>query len=141
MIVAAAGLWVVAAALLWRTSVPGDLNLAHMDPRDFFSTRHLERSESYQRGLRALWIGATLVQLAVLVVAVRLAPRTGWRGIAGGVALGALTLVAVWLAGLPFVLAAQWWRRRYGISRSDYSTILVDPWLAEIGSLAARDII
>jgi STE24 endopeptidase len=123
--------------LLWRTSVPGGLNLPHPDPRDFFSTRHLERSERYQRGLRVLWIGATLVQLAVLVVAVRLAPRTGWRGIPGGVALGALTLVAVWLAGLPFVLAAHWWRRRYGISRSDYSTILVDPWLVEIGSLAA----
>ena len=137
MIVAAVGLWLVAAALLWRTSVPGDLNLAHLDPREFFSPRHLERSETYQRGLRLLWIGATLVQLAVLVVAVRLAPRTGWRGIPGGVGLGALTLVAVWLAGLPFVLAAHWWRRRYGISRSDYSTILVDPWLAEIGSLAA----
>jgi STE24 endopeptidase len=137
VIVAAAGLWLVAAALLWRTSVPGDLNLANLDPREFFSARHLERSETYQRGLRLLWIGATLVQLVVLVLAVRLAPRTGWRGIPGGVALGALTLVAVWLAGLPFVLAAHWWRRRYGISRSDYTAILVDPWLAEIGSLAA----
>lgn len=137
MIVAAAGLWLVAAALLWRTSVPGDLNLPHLDPRELFSARHLERSETYQRGLRLLWIGATLVQLVVLVLAVRLAPRTGWRGIPGGVALGALTLVAVWLAGLPFVLAAHWWRRRYGISRSDYTAILVDPWLAEIGSLAA----
>jgi Zn-dependent protease with chaperone function len=137
VIVAAAGLWLVAAALLWRTSVPGDLNLAHLDPREFFSARHLERSETYQRGLRLLWIGATLVQLVVLVLAVRLAPRTGWRGIPGGVALGALTLVAVWLAGLPFVLAAHWWRRHYGISRSDYTAILVDPWLAEIGSLAA----
>src|SRR4029453_15725382 len=137
VIVAAAGLWLVAAALLWRTSVPGDLNLAHLDPREFFSARHLERSETYQRGLRLLWIGATLVQLVVLVLAVRLAPRTGWRGIPGGAALGGLTLVAVWLAGLPFVLAAHWWRRRYGISRSDYTAILVDPWLAEIGLLAA----
>jgi STE24 endopeptidase len=137
VIVAAAGLWLVAAALLWRTSVPGDLNLPHPDARDFFSTRDLERSERYQRGLRVLWIGGAIVQLVVLVLAVRLAPRTRWRGIPGGVALGALTLVAVWLAGLPFVLAAHWWRRRYGISRSDYSTILVDPWLAEIGSLAA----
>src|SRR4029450_6020597 len=125
------------AALLWRTSVPGDLNLANLDPREFFSARHLERSETYQRGPRLLWIGATLVQLVVLVLAVRFAPRTRWRGIPGGVALGALTLVAVWLAGLPFVLAAHWWRRRYGISRSDYSTILVDPWLGGGGSLAA----
>src|SRR4029450_11715266 len=107
VIVAAAGLWLVAAALLWRTSVPGDLNLPHPDPRDFFSTRHLERSERYPRGLRVLWIGGTIVQLVVLVLAVRFAPRTRWRGIPGGVALGALTLVAVWLAGLPFVLRSE----------------------------------
>src|SRR4029453_13469372 len=137
VIVAAAGLWLVAAALLWRTSVPGDLNLAHLDPREFFSARHLERSETYQRGLRLLWIGATLVQLVVLVLAVPLAPRPGGRGVRGGGAPRPPPRVAVWLAGLPFGLAAHWWRRHYGISRSDYTTILVDPWLAEIGSLAA----
>ena len=97
-----------------------------MNPRDFFSTRQLDRSESFQRGLQLIWIGATVVQLAVLAVAVWLTPRSRWRGIPGGVALGALTLVAVWAAGLPFVLVAHWWRRRYGVSRSDYGTILVD---------------
>jgi STE24 endopeptidase len=136
-VIVAAGLWLVTAALLWRTSVPGGLELSHVNPREFFSTRQLERSESFQRGLRLIWIGATIVQLAVLALAVWLAPRTRWRGIPGGVALGALTLVAVWAAGLPFVLAAHWWRRRYGVSRSDYGTILVDPWLQWLGSLAA----
>lgn len=136
-VIVAAGLWLVTAALLWRTSVPGGLDLSHVNPREFFSTRQLERSESYQRGLRLIWIGATIVQLAVLALAVWLAPRTRWRGIPGGVALGALTLVAAWAAGLPFVLAAHWWRRRYGVSRSDYGTILVDPWLQWLGSLAA----
>jgi STE24 endopeptidase len=136
-VIVAAGLWVVAAALLWRTSVPGGLELPHVNPHGFFSTRQLERSESFQRGLRLIWIGATVVQLAVLALAVWLAPRSRWRGIPGGVGLGALTLVAVWAAGLPFVLAAHWWRRRYGVSRSDYGTILVDPWLQWLGSLAA----
>ena len=51
--------------------------------------------------------------------------------------LGAATLVAVWLARLPLVLLAHWWRRRYGISRADYGTILVDPWLERLGALAA----
>ena len=95
------------------------------------------RSERYGRGLRLLWLGAVAAQLAVLVISVWLAPRARVRGILGGVALGAATLVAVWLARLPFVLAAQWWRRRYGVSRADYSTILVDPWLERLGSLAA----
>jgi hypothetical protein len=81
--------------------------------------------------LRLRWAGALLAQLAVLALAVWLAPRARLRGILGAVALGAGTLVAVWVARLPFVLAAHWWRRRYGISRSDYDTILVDPgWSA-----------
>ena len=41
-----------------------------------------------------------------------------------------LTLVAVWLAGLPIRPRCAWWRRRYRHLRSDYSTNLVDPWLA-----------
>ncbi len=50
------------------------------------------------------------------------------------------TLAAVWLAGLPFVLAAQWWRRRYGVSDADYVTMLVDPWLERLGGLAGAGI-
>jgi STE24 endopeptidase len=136
-IVVAAGLWLAAAVLLWRTSVPADLDLPQVDAREAFGTRHLERSERYVRGLRLLWIGALLAELAVLGLAVWLAPRARPRGILGGVALGAATLVAVWVALLPFVLAAHWWRRRYGISRSDYGAILVDPWLERLGALAA----
>jgi STE24 endopeptidase len=78
-----------------------------------------------------------LAQLAALIAAVLLAPRVRARGILGGVALGVATLVAAWLAALPFVLGAQWWRRRYGISRADYTTILVDPWLERLGALVA----
>jgi Zn-dependent protease with chaperone function len=133
--IAAAGLWLLAAALLWRTSVP-DLHLPHVEAREVLAPPELARSERYGRGLRLLWLGALGAQLAVLVLAVWLAPRARVRGILGGVALGAATLVAVWLARLPFVLAAQWWRRRYGVSRADYSTILVDPWLERLGSLA-----
>ena len=76
------------------------------------------------------------MQIPVLVFFVWLAPRVRLRGIRGGVALGAGALVVVWLATLPFVLAAHWWRRRYDVSDADYGTILVDPWLERIGSLA-----
>jgi STE24 endopeptidase len=137
VIVAAAGLWVAAALLLWRTSVPNGLDVPQIDTREVFGDRQIERSGRYERGLRLLWAGALLAQLAVLGLAVWLAPRARLRGILGGVALGAGTLIAVWVARLPFVLAAHWWRRRYGISRSDYGTILVDPWLERIGTLAA----
>ncbi len=129
-------MWLAAGWLLWRTSVPA-LDLPDVDAREVFGARHVERSERYERGLRLFWLGATAIQLVVLVLAVWLAPRVRARGVLGAVALGAATLVAVWLARLPFVLGAQWWRRRYGISRADYGTILVDPWLERLGALAA----
>ncbi len=136
--VSAAG-WLVAAALLWRTAVP-ELSLVDVDPAAVFPAEYLERSERYARFHRVNWVLATLVQLAVLVVCVRLAPRFRVRGIAGGVLLGLGTLTAVWLAGLPFVLAAQWWRRRYDVSDADYVTILVDPWLERLGGLVGAGI-
>jgi STE24 endopeptidase len=135
-IVAATGLWLVAAWLLWRTTVP-DLDLPEVEASEVLGPRELERSERYERGLRLLWVGATAVELLVLGAAVFLAPRMRLRGVLGAVLLGALSLAAVWLARLPFVLGAHWWRRRYGVSRSDYTTILVDPWLERIGSLVA----
>jgi STE24 endopeptidase len=135
-IVAAAGLWLVAAVLLWRTSVPS-LDLPDLDAREVFGARQVERTERYERGLRLFWLGATVVELIVLTLAVLVAPRVRARGVLGAVALGAATLVAAWLAALPFVLGAHWWRRRYGISRADYGTILVDPWLERLGTLAA----
>ena len=135
MIGAAAAGWLLAAALLWRAELPG-LSPPDVDPAAVFSPDYLARSERYQRGLRVVWVLATLVNLAVLYACVRLAPRARARGIAGGVALGVATLVAVWLGRLPFVLAAHWWRRRYGVSDAAYSTILVDPWLERIGGLA-----
>jgi STE24 endopeptidase len=114
--------------------------LPHVDAREVLGPATLERSERYQRGLRLLWLGSVAVELAALGLIVWLSRRVRLRRIVAGVALGALTLVAVWLAGLPFALAAHWWRRRYGISRSDYSTILVDPWLERVGMLAAASV-
>jgi hypothetical protein len=132
VIAALAAGWLAAATLLWQTVVP-DLDLVRIDPAQVFSTEHLERSARYQRFHRINWALATLVQILVLIAAVRLAPRARLRGIPGGVALGAGILVAVWVARLPFVLAAQWWRRRYGVSDAGYGTILIDPWLERIG--------
>jgi STE24 endopeptidase len=132
----AAAAWLVAAWLLWRTSVPDDLDLGDVAPADVFSPAHLERSARYEDFLRTNWAMAALIQIGVLLAVVRLAPRVGLRGIPGGVALGVGTLVAVWLATLPFVLAAHWRRRRYDVSDAGYGTILVDPWLERIGGLA-----
>jgi STE24 endopeptidase len=132
----ASGLWLVSAWLLWRTSVPTNLELPELDAREIFGSRHVERSAAYERGLRLFWLGAVAAELALLALSAWLALRSRARGILAGVMLGAATLVAVWLVRLPVVLGAHWWRRRYGISRSDYGTILVDPWLERLGTLA-----
>jgi STE24 endopeptidase len=131
----AAGLWLVSAWFLWHTSVPTNLELPEVDAGEIFGSRHVERSAAYERGLRLFWLGAVAAELALLGLAAWLALRSRARGILGGVVLGAATLVGVWLIRLPFVLGAHWWRRRYGISRSDYGTILVDPWLERLGTL------
>src|SRR5215210_856517 len=134
---AAAAGWLVAAVFLWRTSVPSGLRLADVAPGDVFPAAFLRRSERYAEVLRWIWLGAVATHLLVLVAVVVLAPRLRLRRIRDGVALGAGTLVVVWLAGLPFVLVAHWWRLRYGVSDAGYGTILVDPWLERLGGLAA----
>lgn len=139
MIAAAAALWLVGAALLWRTEVPADLAVAEVDP-EVFGERHLERSERYERILRANWIVATLAELAVLAAVAWFAPRLRLARVVHGVALAAVAFVLVFVAALPFILAGHWWRRRYGVSRADYSTILVDPWLERLGALVAAGV-
>ncbi len=128
--------WFAAAAFLWQTAVP-DLRVLQLDPHEIFSSEYLQRSERYERLHRVNWALATLAQIGVLIAAVRLAPRLSGRGLAAGVALGSATLVAAWLARLPFVIAAHWWRRRYDVSDAGYGTILADPWLERAGTLVA----
>jgi STE24 endopeptidase len=139
-ILALLGLWLVAAALLWQTSVPDGLHLPELDPRDYFSARELERHERYESVLRLLFLAGVLVQGAVLVgfvVAVpRLVRRLGSRPVVQGVLLAAAIVVCVWLARRPVGLVAHWWRRRYDVARQDYLEWLVDPWLELAAEIA-----
>jgi STE24 endopeptidase len=139
-ILALAALWLVAAMLLWRTTVPGDLDLPDLDAHDFFSSRELARHEDYERVLRVLFFPAVLVQLAALIALVlgapRLLRRLPFHPLVQGAVLAVLTVAFLWLARLPVATVAHWWRRRYGIARQDYLEWLVDPWLA-LGAEAA----
>jgi STE24 endopeptidase len=137
---AAAALWLVLAALLWRTDVPADLRLPELRGADVFSAAELERTADYARVSRALWIGATIAQLAVLAA-------LGWRGPAlarrlrGRLAVRALLLLllvlaAAWLARLPFAAVGHWWRRRHGLSRQGYVDWLTAPWAERAATVA-----
>lgn len=104
------GLWLAAAALLWRTRVPAQLPRAHVSVGDFFTLAELRRAAGHVRVLRLAALGALALQLGTLALLVLRPPRL--RASLTGGALG----LALWLAAVPSAVVTQWWQRRYGIS-------------------------
>jgi Zn-dependent protease with chaperone function len=138
-IAALAVVWVVAAALLWRTRVPGDLSLPSLDAREYFTAGQRHRSGRYEAFLRAEVVAQLLVQIGVVtglaVVAPRLTRRLRGGAVTRGVQLALLAFVLVWAVQLAFGLAALWWRRRYGIAREGYLDFVVRPWSTVLAEL------
>jgi len=143
-LVALAAGWVVAAWLLWRTSVPGSLHLPHVDPHREFGAAILHRSARYDGFLRWLWVGATFIQLATLAVLALLGPRMAraWElgRVGKGVMVGAVTTLALWAAGLPFGFVSLWWGRRYGIEKQSYWEWALSQWPGLLGQVAGLTI-
>jgi STE24 endopeptidase len=137
-IAAAVVLWIVAALLLWRTKVPDGLRLPRLDEDRLFGADLVRRARDYERLLDLLWLGATLTQLSVLVVLARRGRRIvhglGLGRVNAGIVAGVVVLTTLWWAGLPWVLAAQWWQRRHGISLEGYWATLVGSWGALLGT-------
>jgi STE24 endopeptidase len=105
-----AGLWLGAAALLWRTRVPAQLPRAHVYLGEFFTPAELRRAAGHVRVLRLASLAAFALQLGTLALFSIRPPRL--RAPLMGGALG----LALWLAALPSAVVTQWWQRRYGIS-------------------------
>jgi STE24 endopeptidase len=124
-----AGAWLFLAGLLWRTQVPAGLRLPHVDPHRTFSDALLRRTARHDGFLRIDFLLASAAQLAALVVLAVRAPRLVRRLRGGallrGLELTLLALVVSWLARLPFGIVAEWWERRYGMSRQSYGAWLV----------------
>jgi Zn-dependent protease with chaperone function len=134
--------WVGTALVLLRTEVPDDLALPSLDPRDYFGPDFLERADHVRAVTRALFLGSTVVELAVGVLVVWQAPQIARRlRLRGryrtGLALGLVTLAAVWIATLPFGVVGHWWARRYGLSHQAYPAWLWD----SLVSLAVRAVL
>src|ERR687888_1431548 len=70
------------------------------------------------------------------VGAPRLVRRLRGGALLRGLQLALVALVVSWLARFPFGFAAEWWERRYGISRQSYGAWLVGR-LPSPGSVAA----
>jgi STE24 endopeptidase len=136
-LVLAAVAWVVAAALLWRTRVPDGLELPTVDVDAVFGAKAAEDAADYRRVLRWLWVGLTVAQLAALLLLVRVAPRLERRlpgpPLLRGMALGLISVAALWLVWIPFGLTGLWWRRKHDISHLGYGDLLFEPWPSYLG--------
>jgi len=137
----AALLWLLAARALWHTTVPSGISLSGEDPRDVFSAGFLDRSASYERFMAIDALLAALTLLVVLALYARHGARLMRESAAGpigtGMMLGMLGLGIVWLAEVPFGVAAVWWERRHGVSHQGYVEALLQSFLALGGTFLA----
>ncbi len=131
-IILAVAAWLVAAALLWRTNVPGGLHRPRLDPAAYFSPSELHRAARYSSVGRLLFLLGVVVQLAVLGVLAlfgrRIARGFALGEIGAGVMIGVAASLFVTLGLLPVGLLGLWWDRHYGISKQDYSSFVLGQW-------------
>jgi STE24 endopeptidase len=133
-LLAVAILWLWAAHALWRSSVPVNLQLPQLDPSHYFSRAFLRSSASYERFLQIDALLGTLALLVVLALYARRGERLMRESAAGpigtGMLLGMLGFALVWIAQVPFGLAAVWWERRHHVSYQGYVESLVQSFFA-----------
>jgi STE24 endopeptidase len=126
--------WLVAAYLLWPTDVPGDLRLEEPDPSRYFRQAVLEEARDYERFLRVNGLLSLVVLIGVLYLyslrGARLVRESAAGRIGTGMLLGMLGFAVVWIAQLPFGLAAVWWERRHDVSELGYFEFVVSSWFA-----------
>jgi STE24 endopeptidase len=129
-----AAAWLLAAHLLWHSTVPSDLRLPHLDARTYFSPAFLARSASFERFLAVDRLLGAVVLVAVLAVYAACGQRLMRESAAGpvgtGMLLGMLGFGVVWIAEVPFGLAALWWERRHHVAHQGYASALLDSFLA-----------
>ncbi|MET0564525.1 MAG: M48 family metalloprotease [Gaiellaceae bacterium] len=124
--------WVVAAWLLTRTTIPGNLHEPHVSAAAEFQAPLLHRLARYDSVLRWLWVAGTLATLAALVVFTKLGPRiaAAWQlgRVAKGIMVGTVTTLGTWAVTLPVGAVALWWGRRYQLEKQDYVTWVLAQW-------------
>jgi Zn-dependent protease with chaperone function len=123
--------WIVAAVLLWRTSVPS-LALGGLDPHRYFSTQLLARAHRYGNGERLLWFLSTLATLGALGVLAWRLPRSaralGLGRVSSAIVIGMVVVATLWLVRLPFTIAGLWWQHHYGLGPFDPGSWLGTQW-------------
>src|SRR4051794_1151197 len=131
-VVVLSGAWLVAAWLLWQTSVPSGLDVSGLRVQRFFTPHALDRAARYQRFVNALWLVHVAADVLVLSIFAWRAPRLARRIRLGrmgtGVVIAILLLVTLWVVSIPFGFVAQWWEARHGLAPHDYLVWIAQPW-------------
>jgi STE24 endopeptidase len=124
--------WLVAASLLWQTSVPDDLVLPDVDPTAGLGDDALDEAEDYATFTRWSFVASQLAALAVLAIwawrGARYARESAAGRIGTGMLLGMLGLALVWVSQLPFQLLELWWLRRHELWNAGYLDWFFESW-------------
>lgn len=107
---------------LWATDVPGDLRLPQVRAGSYLTRAEIARRDHHAGFLRVAALLTLVAQLGALALLAHRRPRVRGRAFLQAAQLGALAGAAVFLAALPFRLAALWWERREGIVFLGYAT-------------------
>ena len=107
------GAWIVSPSAL--AHVGAQLDVPQLDPAALFDDATLERNGRYRTSWPRCGRGSSLFSWPFSLL-VRRRPQPPGPPVLGGALLGGAVFAALWLAELPFRLAAHWWRRRYDVS-------------------------
>jgi Zn-dependent protease with chaperone function len=131
--------WLVAAWFLWETTVPADLKLPDLNPRNYFTAGQLDETADYERFVRIVLVLSLVSTIVALLVLVRRMPRlaraTGLGPIGAGMIVGMIMLVVLWAVGLPFAIALRWWDERHDLAEGSWLDWLVAPWAQLAGAV------
>jgi STE24 endopeptidase len=143
--VVAVPVWALAAVLLWRTKVPGNLPAPSLEPRSVFGAGVVRDGERFDRFFEIEWLLGTLVGVVALVLMARRGPRfvrsLGLGPVNAGIVTAVLVGVVLWAVSIPFDLAAAWWSRRHGILQQSWPSIVLSPWGGLLGSTFATALV
>ena len=89
--------------------------VVQVEPRDYFSAAELERATKFRTGQLWLYGARTVVDLAVLAAAARLAPADARRPVATGAAGAAALTLAGTVAALPLRAASRQRAKNVGL--------------------------
>ena len=98
----------------------------HVEPRAYFSADELERATTFRTGQLWLYGARTALELAVLVAAVRFAPRDGRRPVLTGAAAAVAITLTTTVVALPVRAASRERSKAVGLVTQSWGGWAVD---------------